>query len=226
LRTVNCNIQEQRGEVDLVLLPRAVWTIAWTSWDGQRAKMKGRRQLMTKKLLIAVTLVALIGLGVGTAFADTLTLSSSTFVGYVHTGAPSSESDEVVYINNLISVAANGSTTIDGHTYFRSSNTDSYPTAVLAGNSGNCTGCSNTSIDVTGFEYLLAKYGTDSYVWYVAGLTSVDIPSSLGQGLGLSHWTLFDPGTPPPPVPEPTSMALLGTGLFGMAGAIRRRLRK
>ncbi|MDT8069728.1 MAG: PEP-CTERM sorting domain-containing protein [Terriglobia bacterium] len=179
---------------------------------------------MTKKFVIGVLFVALLGLGVGTAFADTIDLSSSSYVGYVHPGTPSSESDEVAYINNLIAQAANSTTTIGSYTYYRSSNTDSYPTAVLAGNTGNCTDCS-TSIDVSGYDYLLAKYGTDDYIWYVAGLTTVDIPASLGQGLGLSHWTLFDPsGTPP--VPEPTSMALLGTGLFGVAGAIRRKLRK
>lgn len=89
----------------------------------------------------------------------------------------------------------------------------------------------NNLIDVTGFEYLLAKYGGNAFVWRVGELSGVqELPTNLGNcgrgggvnNCGLSHSTLFHN---PAFVPEGgTTLSLLGLGLFGV-GILGRRVR-
>lgn len=40
-----------------------------------------------------------------------------------------------------------------------------------------------------------------------------------------NFYTVFDPGPPPSDVPEPSSMVLLSTGIFGIVRALRQRYR-
>lgn len=63
-------------------------------------------------------------------------------------------------------------------------------------------------VDLTGVDFILGKYGNDSFYFYVGGLSGFySLPTTFG-GNGLSHWTIFR-GEDTPGVPDQTGTLLL-----------------
>jgi PEP-CTERM motif len=73
--------------------------------------------------------------------------------------------------------------------------------------------------------HCLAKYdgpNAGAEVWDLNGLAgTITIPAVglVGQNYGLSGWTLFSQA----PIPEPGTAGLVGLGVLGLIGAIRKR---
>jgi protein with PEP-CTERM/exosortase system signal len=182
---------------------------------------------MRRMLIPMAAALAIAFIPATSSAATVLTTSTPEYLGSVDPGSPSSPTDELAYINTLLSLSANSSTTIGGHTYTTSSNDCAgCPPALLTGNSGNIdTSGPVLNLDVTNWTYLLAKYADVSYVWNVANLTTVDIPATLnnGQGNGLSHYILFNPTTPTGVPDGGTTAGLLGLAMLGI-GYLRRRM--
>jgi hypothetical protein len=178
--------------------------------------------------------------------AVTLNFSNTDpyYVGIINPDSPASESEEVSYINYLIDLEVNVKIgpNSDGQTYARSSKvmTDA-PDAFVDGSYRKNFPDENKdgfyTLDATGYMYVLGKYdgqNDGAHVWYLGEnfIGSIEIPfggvlypKDHGNGYnqyGLSHISLYNPS----PVPEPTTMLLLGSGLIGLAGFGRKKFKK
>ena len=172
------------------------------------------------KCLLAL-MVACASLGFASQ-ANALVIGDAHELGFVNFGIPSGDQDRENYVNHLIDMALGSSDSFSGQDFTRSNN-DFGPLADAEFNSNG----TSLSIDVTGFDYLFAKYDGPNYgseVWYVGDLSGViDIPQKGGK-YALSGWTLFTGSGDNVPDAGATA-SLLGVALMGLA-LLRARLQK
>lgn len=178
------------------------------------------KQMITGSVL-GVALLAL----VSSASAITLDFSSNSYLGYETPGHPANATDVAGYINNLITLSLNTSTTIGGNFYSRSGNSFSPLDAAVPQTD---FGTSPATVTLDGsLEYLSAHYGNGSQViWYVLGLSGTfNVMQNGGDtGNGLSGVLGFTKGSTTVPDGASTVM-LLGAALSGL-GMVARRLKK
>jgi hypothetical protein len=137
-------------------------------------------------------------------------------VGSVDPGSPASPSAETGYVNFLLSMGANQTTTSGGKQYI----TGSYDASVVTlDNYLKFDPPSNTA-SVTGYQFVLGKFGNESWLWELGINETFVLPQNFSDinnaGGGISHYSVFN-STPNNSVPDAGStIVCLGVALFGL----------
>lgn len=183
---------------------------------------------MKKTILVFICALAL-GLG-ATASAAPIAITDTNYLGYIDPGAPADATNEALFINAIRSLSlgeldplVNLGNPQDPYTAYRSWNVfASLPAASAVGADSNNGYTGGTLQDVTGWQYLLVKFGNTSHVWVLdpAATIDIEIPAALGTtGGGTSHYSLYNYSG----VPDGgATLMLLGGALVGL-GALRRK---
>lgn len=176
-------------------------------------------------------LVLVLAVAYANAATISLELDDEYYVGLVNPGLPSSEFDD--FLDTLLAMPLDsGPTLIDGNYYTRSDLTPlpdpEYPGVKI--DSGTAP-----EIFVGSTLYIMGKYdgpNAGSAVWYVGGLDPLEydkftIPQDfVGTQYAISHYVLWGGGEGLPPIPEPSTLFLLGSGVLGLGILGRKRLSK
>lgn len=168
------------------------------------------------------------------ALAISANANSIYEIGSVDPGSPAGpESIETGYLTTLIGYY-NSATTVpvldpDGHTY--AVNPGSYLSGITTLSADSLVNQGQTSasgkslsVNVTGYTYLLVKWGNVDELYYVGGVDGLISFSNDVNNNGASHYDLFTGTSPQPqdqqhsPAPEAAStMMLLGGALTSLA---------